>query len=131
MSLKNRLDKIAIITPVDKLPMEAAITCPKFMQSQMCRFIGRSDPTFEVPQDLLSIFNAAAYDLKYTKATSKKGHEFGQFSLWPKMCGFEATPCWSAVGSLASLWDLKIRISREKALPKMSVCQNPRNYRDD
>ena len=104
MSLKNRLDKIAIITPVDKLPMEAAITCPKFMQSQMCRFIGRSDPTFEVPQDLLSIFNAAAYDLKYTKATSRKDHEFGQLSLWPTMSGFDATPCWRSAEFTKLKW---------------------------
>ena len=73
LSLKNRLDKIAIITPVDKLPMEAAITCPKFVQTQMCRFIGRSDPTFEVPQDLSSIFNAAAYDFEIYQSYIKEG----------------------------------------------------------
>ena len=33
LSLKNRLDQTAVVTPLDKLAAEVAVTCPKFMQT--------------------------------------------------------------------------------------------------
>ena len=95
MSLKNRLDQIAVVTPLDKLAVEVAITCPRFMQNIMTRMITRSDPTFELPSNLQGIFDSTADEMQCTKAVKKKSHEFGQMSCWPKASAFTATPCWA------------------------------------
>ena len=108
LSLKKRLDQIAVVTPLDKLAVEVAITCPKFMQHVMTRMITRRDPTFEVPSNLHGIFDRMADEMQYTKAVKKKSHEFGQMSCWPKASAFTATPCWTK----ADLSKLKSRPTR-------------------
>lgn len=46
MTLKDCLNKIAIITPVDKHAVDMFTVCPRFLQLRMLRIITRGDPTF-------------------------------------------------------------------------------------
>ena len=56
---------------MDKHAVEIPVSCPKLIQTQMVRSITRSDPNFDVPSNLNEIFDNAAAELSYTKATKK------------------------------------------------------------
>ena len=47
--LKNRLDGIAVISPLDKRPQQLVISCPWLIQKALINFVVKANPQFTIP----------------------------------------------------------------------------------